>query len=235
MNQLVHDLTPAADPRRAFPRGPNVFGLLRILLRRNGYAWAKRSIDLAASGAALLLLAPLFIAVAVAIKISSSGPVFFGQIRVGKRGRRFRMWKFRSMFLDAEARKAQLLARNESPDGVLFKMKNDPRITPVGRLLRRLSIDELPQLWNVFRGDMTLVGPRPPVPQEVAGYSGFDRRRLELTPGLTCFWQVNGRSELSFAEQVALDLRYQRERSLATDLRLLLMTVPAVLSGRGAY
>jgi exopolysaccharide biosynthesis WecB/TagA/CpsF family protein len=195
----------------------------------------KRGLDLAASGAGLIVLAPLFAAVAAAIKLESPGPVFFSQERVGRWGRRFRMWKFRSMRSDAEALKKELQEKNEMAGGVIFKMKDDPRITRVGRLIRKLSIDELPQLWNVFTGDMSLVGPRPPVPSEVAEYSLDDRLRLDATPGITCIWQVSGRSEIPFDRQVEMDVRYIHERSLWTDLSLLVRTIPAVLSGKGAY
>lgn len=139
------------------------------------------------------------------------------------------------MIIDAEQRKAELMARNEMPGSTTFKMKHDPRITRVGRFIRKASIDELPQLWNVLIGEMSLVGPRPPVPAEVARYSAVDRQRLSVKPGITCTWQVTGRSDIPFREQVALDLRYIQERSLLLDIRLLLMTVPAVLLARGAY
>jgi lipopolysaccharide/colanic/teichoic acid biosynthesis glycosyltransferase len=145
------------------------------------------------------------------------------------------MYKFRSMYVDAEARTAALLARNEMGGGVIFKMKQDPRITRVGKYIRRASIDELPQLWNVLRGEMSLVGPRPPVPGEVSQYSLSDRRRLEVRPGITCIWQVSGRSEIPFAQQVELDAAYIESQSIWMDLKLLAKTIPAVLLGRGAY
>ena len=161
--------------------------------------------------------------------------MFFSQQRVGLRGRPFRLWKFRSMYRDAEGRRAALAANNEMAGGVLFKMRDDPRITRVGRLIRRLSIDELPQLWNVLRGDMALVGPRPALPGEVAEYSLEARGRLAVRPGITCIWQVSGRSGIPFEGQVAMDLDYIHRATLATDLQLLLKTVPAVISGDGAY
>lgn len=195
----------------------------------------KRSLDIAVSLELLMLLAPVLLLVAIAIKLESPGPVFFRQTRVGRWGKLFAMWKFRSMYIDAEARKAELLARNESAGGVIFKMKDDPRITRVGRIIRRASIDELPQFWNVLVGDMSLVGPRPALPGEVDQYSLADRRRLEVIPGITCIWQVSGRSEIPFAEQVKLDVRYIESSSLAQDILILLKTVPAVLLGRGAY
>jgi lipopolysaccharide/colanic/teichoic acid biosynthesis glycosyltransferase len=145
------------------------------------------------------------------------------------------MWKFRSMFIDAEERKAALEAQNEMQGGVLFKMKDDPRITRVGRTIRRLSIDELPQLWNVLKGDMSLVGPRPALPLEVSQYSLEERDRLAAKPGITCTWQVSGRSDIPFDEQVVLDIDYIREQSVKNDLKLLVKTVPAVITGRGAY
>ena len=195
----------------------------------------KRLLDIAVSLELLILLAPVLLLVAAAIKLESPGPVFFRQTRVGRWGKLFAMWKFRSMYIDAEARKAELLARNESAGGVIFKMKDDPRITRVGQIIRRASIDELPQFWNVLVGDMSLVGPRPALPGEVDQYSLADRRRLEVIPGITCIWQVSGRSEIPFSEQVKLDVRYIESSSLKQDILILLKTVPAVLLGRGAY
>jgi exopolysaccharide biosynthesis polyprenyl glycosylphosphotransferase len=199
------------------------------------YPGAKRALDIVGAGCGLLCLAPFFIFLAIAVKVDSRGPVLFSQTRVGERGREFRCWKIRSMFVDAEARKAALMADNEMDGGTTFKMKRDPRITRIGRFIRKASIDELPQLWNVFTGDMSLVGPRPPVPQEVATYDAIAMRRLAVKPGITCIWQVSGRSDIPFCEQVQLDLRYIRERSLWLDIKLLLATVPAVLFARGAY
>lgn len=196
---------------------------------------AKRAIDVVVASLALVLLAPLFVATYLAVRLTSKGPAFFSQVRVGRDGRHFPFYKFRSMYMDAEARKAALLARNESAGGVIFKMRHDPRITPVGRVLRKFSIDELPQLWNVLRGDMTLVGPRPPVPAEVAQYTLEERKRLNVIPGLTCTWQVSGRSDIPFQEQVRLDKEYIRTHGVWNDLKILLRTVPAILTGRGAY
>ena len=195
----------------------------------------KRGIDIAVSGLLLLMLLPLFLLVALAIRLESPGPVFFRQVRVGCLGQTFSMWKFRSMFIDAEERKEALEARNEMQGGVLFKMKDDPRITRVGRTIRRLSIDELPQLWNVLKGDMSLVGPRPALPLEVSQYSLEERDRLAAKPGITCTWQVSGRSDIPFDEQVVLDVDYIRDQSVKNDLKLLVKTVPAVITGRGAY
>ena len=195
----------------------------------------KRLIDIAVSAVLLLLLLPLFSLVAMAIRLESPGPVFFRQVRVGCLGQTFSMWKFRSMYTDAEERKKALEAQNEMQGGVLFKMKDDPRITRVGHIIRRLSIDELPQLWNVLKGDMSLVGPRPALPLEVSQYSLEERDRLVARPGITCTWQVSGRSDIPFEEQVVLDIDYIREQSVRNDLKLLAKTVPAVITGRGAY
>ena len=195
----------------------------------------KRTIDIAGSLAGMVLLSPVFLAIAAAVKLSSPGPVFFSQVRVGRYGRHFRFYKFRSMRTDAEALKAKLMERNESKDGVIFKMKDDPRITKVGKFLRRTSLDELPQLWNVFIGDMSLVGPRPPVPSEVAEYTLEDRKRLDVIPGITCLWQIKGRSEIPFHEQVRLDKEYIIAPSVWKDIVILLKTVPAILGGKGAY
>ena len=195
----------------------------------------KRAMDIVGSLAGMILLAPVFIAIAVAVKSTSKGPVFFSQTRVGRYGRHFRFWKFRSMRTDAEALKAKLADRNESKDGVIFKMKDDPRITKVGKFLRRSSLDELPQLWNVFIGDMSLVGPRPPVPKEVQEYTLEDRKRLDVIPGITCLWQINGRSEIPFHEQVRLDKEYIIAPGFWKDVKILLKTIPAIIGGKGAY
>ena len=197
---------------------------------------AKRLLDLALVLPALVLLLPLFTAVALAIWLGDRGPVLYWQQRVGRHGRVFRFPKFRSMRTDADQARQQLLAGNQhGSQGVTFKMRHDPRITRVGRFIRRTSIDELPQLWNVLRGDMSLVGPRPPLCSEVARDTQADRERLDVTPGLTCIWQVSGRSDVPFPQQVEMDIAYIRQRSLATDVALLARTVPAVIKGRGAY
>jgi lipopolysaccharide/colanic/teichoic acid biosynthesis glycosyltransferase len=195
----------------------------------------KRMIDIVGALMLLILLSPLLVAIAILVKLNSSGTVFYRQTRVMKWGRLFQMYKFRSMYIDADRRGAELLAHNEMAGGVTFKMKADPRITGVGGVLRRGSIDELPQLWNVLKGEMSLVGPRPPLPSEVAKYSLAQRRRLDVTPGITCIWQVSGRSEIPFDRQVELDVAYIESQSLRGDLMLLLKTIPAVLMGRGAY
>ncbi|MDD2213492.1 MAG: sugar transferase [Oscillospiraceae bacterium] len=202
--------------------------------REKIYLTVKRFFSIIFSILGLLLSLPVFIIVAAFIKIEDGGPVFYAQTRLGKDGAPFTMYKVRSMVIDAEAKKAELLQHNEH-DGPAFKMTHDPRVTRVGRFIRKTSIDELPQLWNVLKGDMSLVGPRPPLPREVKAYDAYQLGRLAVKPGLTCYWQIGGRSELSFNDWVALDLRYIRERSLTTDLKILLKTVPAVLSRKGAF
>lgn len=202
----------------------------------NGAKALKRAVDVGASAAGFIVLSPLFLAVAAAIKLTDRGPVLYWQTRVGQWGREFSFPKFRSMVMNADRLKDELIAQNDhGSQGVTFKMKKDPRVTWIGRIIRKLSIDELPQLWSVLSGDMSLVGPRPPVPREVALYSLADRRRLDVTPGLTCIWQVSGRGDIPFPEQVALDVRYIESQSLWLDLLLLAKTVPAVLLGKGAY
>ncbi|RJO65004.1 MAG: WecB/TagA/CpsF family glycosyltransferase [Myxococcales bacterium] len=223
-------------PRRA--QAELYFHIRRALwwLATEGTARVKRGVDILGAGSGLIVLSPLFTATALAIKLDDpAGPVFFTQNRVGKHGRIFKMVKFRSMRADAEAQKATLMEQNEMKGGVIFKMKRDPRITRVGRIVRRFSIDELPQLYNVFKGDMSLVGPRPPLPGEVALYKMGDRDRLEVTPGLTCLWQVKGRNLLDFEQQVLLDRQYIQRQSLMGDVRLILRTIPVVLSGYGAF
>jgi len=202
--------------------------------RNSGGDALKRALDIVGSALFLIALSPLYAVIAILIRLEDGGPAIFAQTRVGRYGREFRMYKFRSMRPDAEALLSQLLARNHHKEGVTFKIKDDPRLTRLGKWLRRVSFDELPQVWNVLKGDMSLVGPRPPVPREVARYSLADRRRLAVKPGLTCFWQIGGRSELDFSEQVKLDVRYIEARNLWTDLAILLKTLPAVAEGRGA-
>lgn len=219
-------------------------GARNLRFWRKKYAWLlvvggakalKRALDIVVALIMLLLLAPLFLFVALAIKLTDGGPVLFWQTRVGRWGREFPFPKFRSMVVNAEQLKSLLLSQNQHADGVTFKMKKDPRVTWIGRLIRKTSIDELPQLWCVLKGDMSLVGPRPPVPKEVALYKLVDRRRLDVTPGLTCIWQVSGRGDIPFHQQVELDVQYIHSQSFWFDVLLLLKTVPAVLLGKGAY
>ena len=200
------------------------------------FAYAlKRMMDIFISLLSIILLSPLMIGVSIAIKMESKGPVIFKQTRVGKNGRHFLFYKFHSMRQDAEVKKQELLDQNESKDGVIFKMKEDPRITRIGKFIRRYSIDELPQLFNVLEGTMSLVGPRPPLPDEVKKYTLEDRKRLHIKPGITCIWQVSGRSDIPFKQQVGLDEEYIKSRGFIRDIVILLKTIPAVLTGRGAY
>jgi len=199
------------------------------------YVAVKRSVDVVVSALLLVALAPVFVLVSLLIKATDGGPVLFWQTRVGRWGREFRFPKFRSMVPDAESLLTSILHQNHHTSGVTFKLKRDPRVTWIGRIIRRASIDELPQLWCVLTGSMTLVGPRPAVPREVAMYSSEERGRLAATPGLTCIWQVRGRGDIPFAQQVKMDIEYIEKQSLWLDLKLLLLTVPAVLTGRGAY
>ena len=227
--------------RRELKR-PSVFKHNHIQLRmvlwhltiRSSAAF-KRLMDIILALFAIICGSPVFLLTALLVKLTSPGPIIFSQIRVGRFGRHFKFYKFRSMYIDAEARKAELMKHNESSDGVIFKMKRDPRITPVGRFIRKFSIDELPQLFNVLLGDMSLVGPRPPRPSEVRTYSLEERKRLNITPGITCIWQVSGRSELPFSKQIALDKEYIASRSAWKDFLILLKTIPAILTGKGAW
>jgi lipopolysaccharide/colanic/teichoic acid biosynthesis glycosyltransferase len=213
----------------------------RVTLRRIAWRWfvdgadfGKRLLDLLGSLAALIMLSPALVVIGLLVGLDG-GPVLFRQIRVGRFGREFRMLKFRSMRIDAEQHLAQLLAANQHRGGITFKIKNDPRITRIGLWLRRFSLDELPQFYNVLIGDMSLVGPRPPVPREVALYALADRRRLVVKPGITCLWQISGRAEIDFPGQVRLDVNYIETQSLLQDLRILARTPRAVVFGSGAY
>jgi exopolysaccharide biosynthesis polyprenyl glycosylphosphotransferase len=224
--------------RRVQLDAPAGLAMLHIAppLRRGLQVGLKSVLDRAGAALGLLLLAPLFALVALAIRCNSPGPVFHRQTRHGQDSAPFTMWKFRTMVVDAEARKAELerSGANEN-DGLMFKMRRDPRVTGVGRLLRRCSLDELPQLVNVLRGDMSLVGPRPPLPDEVARYDEVELRRLAVKPGITGLWQVSGRSDLSWDETVALDLRYVDNWSFTGDVDVMARTLRAVVDGRGAY
>lgn len=194
----------------------------------------KRGMDIVLSMCGLIVALPVMLVTAVLIWRESPGPVIFRQIRVGKGGREFKMYKFRSMYQDAEERLKDLEKSNEA-DGPVFKMTKDPRVTKVGRVIRKMSIDELPQLWNILKGDMSVVGPRPPLPREVEQYSDWEWGRLAVKPGLTCFWQISGRSNVGFDEWMKLDLKYVEEQGLLTDLKILFKTVGVVLRGDGAY
>jgi exopolysaccharide biosynthesis polyprenyl glycosylphosphotransferase len=213
---------------------------MESVIEKNGIGFSNtrcvnRFFDIIISAIALLLLSPFLLVVALLIRLDSKGKIFFAQTRVGKGGNLFTMWKFRSMHIDAQEHKALLIKENEMQGGILFKMKNDPRVTGVGRIIRKFSIDELPQLWNVLIGDMSLVGPRPLLPSEVAQYTPYQWRRLKVTPGITCIWQVSGRSDIPFSQQVKMDLEYIANQSFFNDIMLLLKTIPAVLKTRGAY
>ncbi len=197
---------------------------------------AKRALDIVGSGLALIVLSPLFALIALAIMLESPGPVLFRQRRAGRDRKTIRIFKFRSMYRDADLRKADYVADNSHGDGLMFKIKEDPRITGVGAVLRTLSLDELPQLFNVLRGDMSLVGPRPLIFAETAGLEqDWHERRLDLRPGMTGLWQISGRSNIPFHEMVRFDYQYVAGWSLARDAEILLATLPAVLSRRGAY
>jgi lipopolysaccharide/colanic/teichoic acid biosynthesis glycosyltransferase len=237
------DLTPLLLRRCAMARNPllRCWLVLHVQQQRlhaqwltHGAAFTKRMLDITGALFLLLLACPLLLLIAVLIKLEDGGPVFFAQTRVGQDGREFRMFKVRSMCQGAEQRLADLLGKNKHHDGVTFKIKGDPRITWVGKWLRKFSFDELPQLYNVLIGDMSLVGPRPPLPREVAKYTLANRRRLAVKPGITCIWQISGRAEIDFSGQVQLDVDYIEKQNFWADLLILTRTVPAVLSGRGA-
>ncbi|WP_253514785.1 sugar transferase [Peribacillus frigoritolerans] len=200
-----------------------------------GYLRMKRLIDIFGSIIGLILLSPIFLIVAIMIKIEDpKGPVFFKQARVGKGETEFQMYKFRSMVSNAEEQLKDLLALNEV-SGAMFKMKNDPRITKIGKFIRRTSIDELPQLWNVFKGEMSLVGPRPPVLREIDEYSSYDKQRLLVTPGCTGLWQVSGRSNLTFNMMVELDLKYINQRTIYFDMKIIFKTLFVLFGSKDAY
>ena len=217
---------------------------LKIAARWKQFSWRvvisfalllKRSFDFMASLIFLLVFSPLFLLIAVLIKLEDDGPIFFPQIRVGRFGREFKMWKFRSMCHNAESKIKDMIEKNQHKEGITFKIKNDPRVTRTGKWLRKFSLDEFPQFFNVLKGDMSLVGPRPSIPREVSRYTLADRRRLSVTPGITCFWQIGGRSEIDFSDQVRLDVHYIQSQSFWLDIKILVQTVPAVLSSKGAY
>lgn len=199
------------------------------------YLFSKRLVDISGALFGIILLSPVFLFVAIIIKMEdSNGPVFFKQIRLGKDGRKFHMYKFRSMVSNAEELKDSLMGLNEAK-GPVFKIKDDPRVTKIGKFIRKTSIDELPQLFNVISGSMSLVGPRPPLPDEVAQYSSYERQRLNVTPGLTCYWQISGRSNIGFDEWIELDLRYINERNMIVDIKMILKTIFVLFGSKDAY
>jgi lipopolysaccharide/colanic/teichoic acid biosynthesis glycosyltransferase len=228
--RLGRDLVPVPHAKGGVLSG-RAMALDTLLLQPPGKL--KRAVDVVLGTVALIATTPLVAVSALVIRCTSRGPVLFRQQRAGYGGRPFTLYKLRTMVEGADEIKSSLAGLNEA-DGPIFKIENDPRLTAVGRFLRRTSIDELPQLWNVLRGDMSLVGPRPPTLDEVADYASWQRRRLHALGGLTCFWQVMGRSDIGFLDWMRLDVRYLRQRGLLTDLLLLLRTIPAVIAGRGA-
>lgn len=212
------------------------FNRVRWLISSKTSQVIQRTIDLMTCIPAAILLLPLFIILGILIKLQDGGPVLYWQRRVGLGGKIFEFPKFRSMRMNSEAILQQIQAQNQhGSDGITFKMKRDPRVTPIGRFIRRFSLDELPQIWCVIKGDMALVGPRPPLPKEAARYTMRHRYRLSVKPGLTCFWQINGRSEIPFEQQVEMDIDYIRQQSVMTDLTVIAKTLPAVVKGKGAY
>lgn len=198
------------------------------------YEAIKRLIDIICSFVGILVLSPLFIIIAIIIKFTSKGPVFFSQKRVGRNGKEFDMYKFRSMVVNAEELKEKLAAQNEM-SGPMFKMKDDPRVTKVGKFIRKTSLDELPQLWNILKGDMSLVGPRPSLPKEVAQFEDWMYKRLEVKPGLTCYWQVSGRNNIDFEDWMKLDIRYVEEKNLWIDIKLICKTVFVLFGDKNAH
>jgi exopolysaccharide biosynthesis polyprenyl glycosylphosphotransferase len=239
---LPDDITVSLAPstqEKIFTRRKPLLGvdttLLSTVPQRSGYLFMKRIIDCVISAAALILFAPLFLLIALAVKLSSpGGPVFYPWHVLGRHGKPFVGYKFRTMIPEADRLKEHLRAFNEM-QGPVFKMRNDPRIFPFGRLLRKFSLDELPQLYSVLKGDMSLVGPRPPSGEEAERFEFWQRRKLSVQPGISCLWQVNGRNEIrDFSEWARLDLEYIERASFLLDLKILLLTIPAVLSGRGA-
>lgn len=202
---------------------------------KTSYLLMKRFIDIIGASFGIILLSLLFLMVAILIKIEDpKGPILFKQKRIGKNGKEFNMFKFRSMVTNAEALLTSLLDKNET-SGAMFKMKHDPRVTKIGRFIRKTSIDELPQLWNVIRGEMSLVGPRPPLPREVEQYTEYDKQRLNVTPGCTGLWQISGRSNIGFEEMVELDLQYISERTVLVDIKIILLTFKVLLGSKDAY
>jgi exopolysaccharide biosynthesis polyprenyl glycosylphosphotransferase len=226
------------DLKFAKAKQTDLNGFMLLTLERSpikiGHLLIKRVFDVIFSGLLLLILLTLYVSIAIAVKVTSKGPVFFKQTRSGLNGRKFTLYKFRTMVVNAESLLSKLKTGNEMT-GPVFKMKDDPRITPLGRYLRKFSLDELPQLWNVFKGEMSLVGPRPPLPDEVKAYDSWQRRRLCMRPGITCLWQVQGRNNITdFNEWARLDLEYIDNWSIWKDFGILFQTIPVVVFGVGA-
>jgi lipopolysaccharide/colanic/teichoic acid biosynthesis glycosyltransferase len=230
---VVIDLRPRTDPVEADPR-PYLDETANLLSAPVWQLRVKRALDIIGATIAILLFSPLFVITSLAVAITSPGPLLYVSERIGRHGVPFRFFKFRSMRMDADSWLTDLQDINEA-DGPIFKIREDPRITPIGKLMRKLSLDELPQLFHVLSGKMSLVGPRPPIPAEVEEYGDWEFQRLLAKPGLTCIWQVSGRSDVDFATWVEMDLEYIQNWSLGLELKLLAKTMPAVLSGRGAY
>jgi exopolysaccharide biosynthesis polyprenyl glycosylphosphotransferase len=228
-------MTTLSDDISDNPSGVSAHRPEWISREANGWGRvAKRGLDVMVALCLLIVISPVLALIALAILLESRGPVLFRQVRSGRNGEPFTFLKFRSMVADAEARRRELEVLNEA-DGPIFKIRNDPRITRVGRILRRTSLDELPQLWNVLRGDMSLVGPRPPLPSEVLKYEPWQLGRLAVTPGITGLWQVSGRSDVGFTEMVLLDIQYIQKWSLWLDIKILMRTVLVVFLAQGAY
>lgn len=221
----VYSLPLNTEIRRLIDSGSIATSVQRFL---------KRIVDICGAGLALLLFSPVFLTISALIRIDSKGPIFFSQMRVGKNGRLFRFHKFRSMVPNADALKSSLMHQNEA-DGPAFKMKDDPRVTRIGRFLRKSSLDELPQLWNVIRGDMSLVGPRPALPSEVKLWEAWQYQRLAVDQGCTCIWQVSGRSDTNFQQWMRMDLEYVQSWSIGLDIVLIFRTILVMLTGKGAY
>lgn len=203
------------------------------IANQNRYEKIKRFFDICLSAAALVVLSPLLLVIAILIYLEDKGPVIYSQTRIGKDGRAFKLYKFRSMCVDADEKLKDLQKLNER-DGPVFKIRDDPRVTKVGKFIRKTCIDELPQLVNIIKGDMSIVGPRPPLPNEVEQYNSYQKQRLLVVPGLTCYWQIQKGEETTFDEWVELDLKYIKERSVLLDFRLILLTFKVILSGKGA-
>ncbi len=232
--RVTIDLTEDGHPRVELGPPTTVASPTGLLEAATWQRSAKRAMDVGIGALLLILLSPLMVITALAVMMTSWGPPLLPQVRIGKDGRPFKMYKFRSMRQGAHEARGELWGLNEA-NGPVFKIRSDPRITAVGRVIRKLSLDEVPQLVNVIRGEMSLVGPRPPLPEEVATYTPYQFQRLQASPGITCIWQVSGRSEIDFETWVEMDLQYIRDWTLRKDLGLLVRTIPAVLSGRGAY